>query len=349
VIGRPARRPGVVAPDARPRPAQPSVSGPPRPPATSGADPARRRPACSDARVTTGRRRHYAGFYDRPPEGPLALVHGNCQAEALRVLLAGSPTFPQVTVRVPPAHELTAEDLPHLERLLARTRVLVSQPVRDGYRDLPLGTRDLAARLPAGAGVLVWPVIRYRGLHPFSAIVRHPSDMARTPPVVPYHDLRTLARAAGRAPRGRPPAAAFRTVAARSVAELARRERAGCDVAVSDLLGAAGADAVHTLNHPGNAVLIGLARRVQAALGAPPDAAEPGRALLGEVRAPVDTDVLAARGLDPGAAVPHWTVGGRRVADDRVRAAQLAWYADHPEWVEAGLRRYREDIATLGL
>jgi len=42
----------------------------------------------------TGRRQHYAQFYGLLPlpadERPLLLVHGNCQAEALRVLLASA-------------------------------------------------------------------------------------------------------------------------------------------------------------------------------------------------------------------------------------------------------------------
>ncbi|WP_218605294.1 WcbI family polysaccharide biosynthesis putative acetyltransferase [Pseudonocardia abyssalis] len=292
-----------------------------------------------------GRRRHYGDFYDGV-DGPLALVHGNCQAESLRVLLAGSPTFAPRPVRIPPVHELTADDLPHLHALLPRTTVLLSQPVRDGYRDLPLGTAELTARLAPGARVLRWPVVRYAGLHPWTVIVRHRSDMAVVPPVVPYHDLRTLTAAAGLPPAAAPTAAAFRAAADLTVAELAQRER-GTDVGVSDLLRGLGVDAAHTLNHPGNPVLIALARRVQAALGLPADAEEPGRALLGGIRAPLDPSVLAALGLD---APPreHWIVDGVPVDDAEVRAAQLDWYRTHPQWVAAGLERHAERIVLLG-
>jgi hypothetical protein len=72
-------------------------------------------------------------------------VHGDCQAESLRVVLAGSPTFPYRTVRMPPVHGLTAADLPALRALLSRTPLLLSQPVHDDHRDLPLGTRQLAS------------------------------------------------------------------------------------------------------------------------------------------------------------------------------------------------------------
>jgi Polysaccharide biosynthesis enzyme WcbI len=297
--------------------------------------------------VDHARRAHYADFYDGPPAGgPLALVHGNCQAESLRVLLAGSPTFPYRTVRMPPVHELTAGDLPALHALLPRTALLASQPVRDDYRDLPLGTAQLAARLPTGARVVRWPVIRYAGLTPHAAIVRHPSDMAAVPPVVPYHDLRTLASAAGIRRVADPGPAQLRAAAALSVEELARREELTTDVGVSDVLLGLGVEAAHTVNHPGNPVLRTLARRVQRAAGAPADAADPGRVLLGGIRAPLEAPVLAALGLDAEPR-PYWLVDGRPVDDREVREAQLAWYATHPGWVEAGLRRYAERMAVL--
>lgn len=295
-----------------------------------------------------GRRRHYADFYDGPPgTGPVTVVLGNCQAESLRVLLDTSADRDQPPVRIPPVHELTADDLRPLHRLLARTAVLLSQPVRDDYRDLPVGTAQLAAALPRGARVLRWPVIRHTGLHPYAAIVRHPSDMAAVPPVVPYHDLRTLAVAAGHSGVPEHEAAALRAAAAASVAELARRERA-TDVGVSDVLAAFGARAAHTLNHPGNAVLRTLAHRVQEALGRPVDAADPDRALLGGIRAPLTAPVIDALGLDADPR-EHWLVDGAPVADADVRAAQLPWYAANPRWVEAGVTRHAERMRLLGL
>ena len=284
------------------------------------------------------RREHYRDLYDGPVRDgrPLAVVHGNCQAEALRVLLAGSPSFPWQAVRVPPVHELEASDLTSYDRLLAASTLLVSQPVAHGYRDLPLGTAQVSARLAPGAVVVVWPVVRWQGLHPWQAIVRA-ADGAE-PPVVPYHDLRTLT---GRQPQDPDLLAAARD----STAELVRRE-AACDVAVSDLL--AGADAVHTLNHPGNRVLIELARRVQSHVGAPADAADPGRVLLGGVRAPLEPAVLDALGLD-AAPQEHWLVAGRQVPPGEVVAAQSAWYATRPDVVAEGMRRYADRLPVLGL
>ena len=284
------------------------------------------------------RREHYRDLYEGPVRDgrPLAVVHGNCQAEALRVLLAGSPGFPWQAVRVPPVHELEAGDLAAYDRLLAASTLLVSQPVAHGYRDLPLGTAQVSARLAPGAVVVVWPVVRWQGLHPWQAIVRA-ADGAE-PPVVPYHDLRTLT---GRVPHDADLVAAARD----STAELVRRE-AACDVVVSDLL--AGADAVHTLNHPGNRVLIELARRVQSHVGAPADAADPGRVLLGGVRAPLEPAVLEALGLD-AAPQQHWLVASRHVPPGEVVAAQSAWYAARPDVVAEGMRRYAGRLPVLGL
>ncbi len=296
------------------------------------------------------RRRHYADFYDGPPgSGPVTVVLGNCQAESLRVLLAGSADHSAPAVRIPPVHELTAADLAPLRRLLARTAVLLSQPVRDDYRGLPIGTRQVAAALPRGARVLHWPVVRHTGLHPYSAIVRHPSAMGAVPPVVAYHDLRTLAVAAGETGVPRHGPGELREAARRSVSELARRESRDCDVGIADVLDGLGVRAAHTLNHPGNAVLITLARRVQETLGRVADAADPGRELLGGVRAPLEPPVLAALGLDAGAARADWLVDGVAVPDATVRAAQLDWYAGHPQWVDAGLRRHADRLELLGL
>jgi hypothetical protein len=297
--------------------------------------------------VDPGRRAHYGEFYDGVPgAGPLALVHGNCQAEALRVVLA--PVTVERMVRVPPAHELTADDMAHLRALLARTTLMVSQPVRDDYRDLPIGTRQLVRLLPRAAKVLRVPVVRYLGLHPYAAIVRHPADRAAVPPVVPYHDLRTVAVAAGRPKGAAADAAALRAVGAGSVAELVRREQAGCDVRVSDLLEGLGVDAVNTLNHPGNRLVVALAGRVHTALGGDGEVGDPGRTLLGEVLAPLEPAVLDARGLT---ATPreHWVVRGQDIADETVRAAHLAWYADHPGWVATALVAHADRIALLGL
>jgi hypothetical protein len=192
-------------------------------------------------------------------------------------------------------------------------------------------------------------VIRYAGLHPWSAVVRHPADRSLVPPVVPYHDLRTLALAAGR-PAAKEPAdgTALREAATLSVPQLAHRERRDTDVGVSDLLVGLGAAAAHTLNHPGNPVLVTLARRIQAAVGCSADAPDPGYTLIGGIRSPLIAAVLAALDLD-GPERPPWTVGGRIVTEEAVRDAQLDWYREHPAWIAAGLDRHADALRVLGL
>ena len=315
-----------------------------------------------------GRRRHYGTFYGvRPLPGdgrPILVVHGNCQAEAVRVLLAGQPqetdggstagTF--ATVRIPPVHELFAEDLPFLTRLLAHTEVLVSQPVRDRYRDLPLGTAQLASALPAGARVLRYPIVRYLGLHPYQAIVRHPDAPSAVPDLVPYHDLRLLAARRDRLSRAAAiervdavdaAPAALRAVAETSLAELVRREK-DCDIGISEVIETLAGDPMHTVNHPGNPLLIALARRIEQALGVPAAAADPGRDLLGGVRAPVDHAVRSALGR-PGPTGSDWLVGGTPVSPSELVEAHWAWYDAHPAFVGAGLDRHAERLAVLGL
>ena len=278
---------------------------------------------------------------------------GNCQAEALRLVLDGVPDRPFSTVRMPPVHELEQADMRPLHDLLAKAAVLSCQPIRDGYRDLPLGTAELAAHLPPTARVIRWPVIRYAGLHPFQAIVRRPSDRSVVPPVVPYHDLRTVVAAR----RGLSvdeewdvdvADAGFVAVAEASQAELARREALQCDVAVSDVLGRSGAEAAHTINHPGNGILTELGRRVLAAGGVTATVPTPARTLLGSVIAPLESRVLRARGIDaPGRT--DWSFEGTTISPADVHRAQLQWYADNPDFVELAIARHARTLDLLGL
>lgn len=304
--------------------------------------------------VTEGRRLHYAEFYGLVEAAaveadgrPLVAVLGNCQAEALRVLLDGAPSQSVRTVRLPPVFELEHADLTHLDALLARVDVLVAQPVRDGYRGLPVGTREVVARLRPEARVVRVPVCFHAGPYPWQVLVRTPES--GDPPGVPYHDLRTVIEVAtGRRPQGPLPDEGIRAVAEASVVEMTRRERAGGTIAVSDLLVPAGADACHVINHPGNTVLVGLARRVQSALGLPVDATDPGRVLLDELHAPLLPEVVEALGLD-AAPREHWRHRGEQVPDDEVRATQIPWLRAHPEIVDLALTRHRATAETLGL
>ncbi|MTD14607.1 peptide ABC transporter ATPase [Nakamurella sp. YIM 132087] len=298
--------------------------------------------------VPTDREIHYAAFHgisDITGAGPLVVVHGNCQAEALRVLIAAGDVR---TVRIPPVFELRQADLGRLAALLARADVLVTQPVRDDYAGLPLGSAQLAAALPAAARVLRVPIVRWTGLHPVQAIIRDPQDPSAPPPGVPYHDLRTLAAAAG-LPAPRPTPRTVRAVAAAAVAELRRREST-CDVIVSDLFETPRPADMLTINHPGNRILRALAERIRRRLGLDRATVDPGRTLLTEVIAPVEDVVLQAWQLSGrGTALPDaWRVRGEVVPDTLVREVQLDWYRTRPDVVDAGLRRHRDTLQLLG-
>ncbi|MBJ7336943.1 WcbI family polysaccharide biosynthesis putative acetyltransferase [Mycolicibacterium sp.] len=311
---------------------------------------------------TSARTRHFSEFYgcDDDRGGaepgstrPLWLVVGNCQAEALRLVIDGVEGRPYATVRMPPVHELEPSDLPALRRQLRKASVLLCQPIRPGYRELPLGTDELAAELPPGARVVRWPVIRYAGLHPFQAIVRHPADRSVVPPVVPYHDLRTVVAARdGRSdtaewdvavdPQG------FVAVANASQAELAHREARQCDVGISDVLREYGAGAAHTINHPGNRVLTELGRRILRTLDVDLPVDEPYTTLLGSVTAPLERRVLDALHLTAPAR-PGWVMNGEALQPDAVHRAQLQWYRDNPDFVGLALARHAHTLDMLGL
>ncbi len=307
--------------------------------------------------TVNGRVRHYGAFYGIPEmaagkhdDRPVILVHGNCQAESLRVLLAGSETLGARTVRLPPVFEMSATDIPFLHRLAEGSQILLSQPVSDNYHGLPLGTDQVLAMMPAGSRVVRWPVVRFSGFHPYQAIVRDPQDPSRNPPVVPYHDLRTMASARTGTDRSSETVSleAARAVADASRAELRRREREQCDVAISDVFDAGVAGDMATINHPGNRVLIELARRMQLALDRPADAADPGRTLLGDVVAPVERGALRAMKVS-GAGRRSWQVSGRRVRSTTVHRTQWRFYDDNPGVLEAGYRRHGTTLEMLGL
>jgi len=314
----------------------------------------------------------------------IGVIMGNCQAESLRVALGDEDVR---FLRVPPVHELEADDMPYLARILARTDVFVTQPIRDDYRGLPLGSEQMRALLPAGAKTTTVPVIRFAGLYPFQAIIRPPSDTSLVPPVVPYHDLRLVAEAARRAglvdpsavrgedgssrgvtegdsggsngdgssksggahiDRGSVTASQIHAIADESIRQLRSREKAHDTVVVSDLFLKPDFSLMRTINHPGNAVWTALAERVRARLGLAGVSVMLTRELLNNLHAPRDQAVIDAWGLDAEAR-PTWTVGGLNIDPVELREAHLAWYVEHPDAVTSGLARHALALSTLGL
>lgn len=271
----------------------------------------------------------------------LLVVVGNCQAESTRKLLMSTGHF--TGERIAPVHELEAKDMGWFLDLVARADVLVTQPIRDNYRGLPVGTRQLRT----SARRVVVPVLRFDGLMPYQAIIRDPVDPALNPPVVPYHDLRTLAAAAGYAGAAAPSPDALRRAAAMSVEQMRVRERAHGAVVVSDYLETN--PVWHTVNHPDNATLAFMASRVLEELGLSDEPVAPDYEMLGGLDAPIDAAAADALGV-PVAGRDEWRERGGGVIDvDEIRAAQLEFYRERPALVAHGLQRHAERIANLGL
>ncbi|MDU0479614.1 WcbI family polysaccharide biosynthesis putative acetyltransferase [Staphylococcus chromogenes] len=299
-------------------------------------------------REVTPRHHHYATFYQlesppTPAARPRVAVIGNCQAESLRILLDSTGAIS--SFRIPPIHEWETDDLPFVRAALTQTDVLVMQQVRADYRGLPIGTAQLARLLPAHARILRFPVLRFDALHPYLAIIRPPSDPGLNPPIVPYHDLRILARAAGLSQPRAVPAEAYGDCARVNVAELARREARDGIVVMSDYLETN--PVWHTLNHPDNATLAELARRVLRALAVDGEVSPPAdREMLGRLQAPILPAAAAALGVS--ARRPEWLQDGKPIPQADINAAHLAFYAAHPEAVAAGLQRHSTRLNTLG-
>lgn len=317
------------------------------------------------------RMRHYGAFYDLEPlpgqdleplpgqesatagtgggadgSGPRVVVYGNCQAEALRVSLASAGTVR--SVRMPPVHELSPQDLPHLHRVLGWADVLVAQSVAEGYRGLPLGILQVATRLRRDARVVVIPNYFSTVLYPEQVLVRHEDPRVSDPPLVPYHDVRRLGAAAGWTGPVQVPPTAVREGAEASLAELRRRESEQASLVISDLVRRTGAEAGWTVDHPGNPVLLALAQRVIDEIGAGGQVRDPGRVLLPEVMTPLRPEVLHGLGLDPAAARTRWVVRGEPVGDEEVAAVHEEFYAAHPRVVEVGLEKKGAVLRRLG-
>ena len=302
--------------------------------------------------VDQGRREHYGEFYGLrsgdDPDLPLLVVYGNCQAEATRILLDGAASGRWRTARMPPVHELEETDLPQLRALLAQTTYLVAQPVADGYRDLPLGTAEVAQLLPAHGRIARFPSVYWAALFPTQVIVRAPG--VGDPPVVPYHDLRVLIAAANGEAASFAPVHGdgVRAVRADSLAQLRARQHKHETIDAATVLEHAGVETTWVVNHPRNHVLMRDAELILDALGLSGQVTDPGRVLLGQLRTPVYAATLDALGL-AGESSEIWHIGGEPVTELEVAEQQLAWYAEHPEVVDIGLQKHADLIRTLHL
>lgn len=307
-----------------------------------------------DARAFARKRYHEARLWFealRPHRRPTIIVWGNCQAEAIRLILGGTASVSRHfrVLRFPAAHLVTRAQLWPVRRLFRTSDVVIAQLIRDGYRDLPIGTRELSRG--SRGRVITFPVMFYRGLHPFLVYVHADGQLGTPAPLTEgYHDARIIAAAGARMDADvalrffeswAPSPAFLSDVASRSAAELARRE-AELDVAVSPVIAQLGETAFWTLNHPSNAVLAEAAEQIMGHLGLEPKPAVPRAELL------VDVVVPPARASVAGHA-EVWRIGQRSVPFADVVMEHLRFYREHPRVLEVALAEHSALLETSGL
>lgn len=293
----------------------------------------------------------YGQFYGTRSVGldarPLWVVFGGPQTDALRALFATVSPAPYRTVPIPQEAHITSDDVPYLHRWLSSAAVLVTQSHLTGWGGT--GHAALHPSLAPGARMVVCPRLLFTGLHPYQ--VASSPGLGPSPPVVPYHDLRTVALAAGMCRRDirsrHPSAEVVQHVAAWSLACQRLRER-DCDVSVLDRMRDLGGGAMHAVDRPSNELLLTLARRVVEVLEVRVEIGNPRREVFGDVRAPLEEVVVESLGL-PDEPRPDWSVHGLNVTAEEVEEVQLEWYATHPEVLDAVLDAEHLRMAYLGL
>jgi hypothetical protein len=290
-----------------------------------------------------------------------AVIYGNCQAEALLQVLNQRPAFGENyrIVSIPPVHLLQSSDLARVRSLIRRTDLFITQKVRDNYRNLPIGSNQMSASLPASAEVVRIPSMFFAGLHPYHAYVHATGELGTSLPLTDaYHDLRHLYAASRNLSDDDAVAwlngfqgnsAVIRGLAELGVENLRNRE-ADLDVSVSDSLTTVSWNSFHTLNHPSNAVLGHVASGIENRVaGTNSGASYAGAEILGFLRAPVEPDVANALGVVVPAGFGGWTIHGTTVSASDVARKHLAWYRANPKVVEAGIGEHRDRMQQLGM
>jgi hypothetical protein len=286
-----------------------------------------------------------------------AVMWGNCQAAPIAALIdAQLGSVGVEVVKTPPVFEINEATLELLRReVLPRAALLISQPIRDEYRLAGCGTRQLAELLPPDARLLTFPVVYDSSAFPFQ-VRAHGSEGRIAAPLTDYHDLRAMVAAernlsVEQAVKWWPAPTAEMVIAnaEQSVAELRRREQT-LDVPATDLLQSP-SPPMHTLSHPTNITLAGIASRIVTALGidAGNDGAIPAREFLGAIRTPVEPAVAAALGYSSQSCLSEWIIDKRTVPLAQLLEIQLNFYAQHPDVMIDARSRFADRLALLGL
>lgn len=283
-----------------------------------------------------------------------AVVVGNCQAQALELMLMTNDAFARrfEFVSFPAVHEIPDAMVPELHRAVAGAAVVIPQRVDEGYRDgVGLGTETIA-RVAGNATVVRWPSVYWAGYVPDLFYLRDADGGPVVDGPFDYHDRTILdAHGAGEdvsrtcellADPERPSDAA--AWAAQATAELEVRGQ-GCDVQVAAFIADRYRDELlfFTMNHPANRMLGHMARQVVELLGLPGgvDASRMPGEVLGSTFYPLHANHVRALGLRFGAEheagrAPFKIRGAERAAPAAVRAF-FDYYEAHPDLVEFNL------------
>lgn len=282
---------------------------------------------------------------------PLWVLHGGPQADPLRRLLNHDAQAPYIAVSTRSVDRMTSDDVAPMMRLVNQADAFITERLPSGYRGLPVGVDDLRPHLRPGIPVFTFPRIDYSGLHPYQ-VGRDPLAGLADPPLVPYHDLRSVAVAAGtrtleQAWNVLPSARFVREFAAWQLLRL-RRVEARTDVGVAGAVRAAGMGAVHTVDRPGDALLVEIAKGIQSCLRVEPTADDHGIGLLGQCRGPVEPNIAEALGL-PVPETDAWSMYGRQLTSTDIHVAQVEWYRQHPDVLKAIMAAHASRMDLLGL
>ena len=282
------------------------------------------------------------------------IVIGNCQAQALEIMLSTNEAFTNrfELVSFPAVHEIAEGLVPELHRAVADASVVIAQQIDDGYRDgLGLGT-DTIAGLAGSAAIVRWPSVFWAGYFPDLFYLRDAAGQPVVDGPFDYHDRAVLQAYAS----GMGVAATCRLLedpdrasgalesAASATAELGVRGR-DCDIHITSFIDAHFQEELlfFTLNHPANRLLGFIAQQITEFIGIP-GRVEHGQILdevLGSTFYPLHASHVRALGLRFGAEVEAGRIPFkiRGVTYEAPQAVQafFDYYRANPQLVELNL------------
>ena len=287
-----------------------------------------------------------------PPDFPVSqkpkiVIVGNCQAHPLMLGLRQKLSETEIYF-CPSVHLATTDDVANLHSELANANALIMHRVQPGYRDnIGLDSPSLRALLPKTSRSFVLPNLHYEGYFPWTTYAQDPDG--RLPalevesPLGAYHDFLAMAAAEEglegsqllEYPCTTRLADLLLEAHEQSLNELSKRE-SDCDVVISDWIASnfRNIPLAHTMNHPTQATLNQLLRRLLGKLNSTPSIGPElsnNIEYLGELSLPIHPWVRQSLRLSPWAC--QW--GKRREKRLTIEAQlneSIAFYRKYP-WI----------------